>query len=230
MKIDPRTGETTEGFREKGFVPGSFINMLAMLGWNDGTEQEIFSLDELVQKFSIERVHKGGAKFDYEKARWYNHQYLQRMSDAEIATLARPYVEAHGGQTDDAYLTKIAALIKDRLTLLGDFWEHSHFFFQTPENIDLTAVKDKWNDTKKAFFESWINELDSINTWNHDTLEQSFNAQMEKHGLKKGDVLLPLRIMLVGGKYGPSVFLIAELIGKEETVKRINTSVRSAAM
>ncbi|WP_276132688.1 glutamate--tRNA ligase [Polluticoccus soli] len=222
--MDPRTGDKTEGFREKGFLPEAFVNLLAMLGWNAGTEQEIFSLQELVEKFSIDRVHKGGAKFDYEKAKWYNHQYIQRLSDEQLATLAEPYVEAHGGSDNREMLVKVAGLIKERLTLVGDFWEQGHFFFQTPE-MDASQIKDKWNDTKKAFFEAWATEISGMSTWEHTALEQSFNAQMEKHGLKKGDVLLPLRIMLVGGKYGPGVFMIAEVIGKEETVKRIHNAI-----
>jgi glutamyl-tRNA synthetase len=222
---DPKTGEVVEGFREKGFLPEAFVNLLAMLGWNAGTEQEIFSLQELVEKFSIDRVHKGGAKFDYEKAKWFNHQYIQRLSDAQLATLAEPFVEAHGGSDDKTLLTKVAGLIKERLTLVGDFWEQGHFFFQTPEITDIAPIKDKWNDTKKAFFEGWASEISGLTNWEHTALEQSFNAQMEKHGLKKGDVLLPLRIMLVGGKYGPGVFMIAEVIGKDETVKRIHNAI-----
>lgn len=222
---DLRTGETTEGFREKGFLPEAFVNMLAMLGWNDGSEQEIFSLHELVQKFSIDRVHKGGAKFDYEKAKWFNHQYLQRTDDSRLAQLVRPYIETHGVNPDEAYLAKVCGLIKERCTLLPDFWEQGHFFFETPAKVDTASIKDKWNDTKKAFFESWITALETLPNWDHTVLEQSFNSCMEQHGLKKGDVLLPLRIMLVGGKYGPGVFVIAEMIGKEETVKRIKNII-----
>lgn len=221
---DPRTGDETHGFRERGFLPDAFLNILAVLGWNDGTEQEIFSMDELIEKFSMERVHKGGAKFDFEKAKWYNHQYLQRKTDEELAALARPYIAAQGINADDNYLQKIVALIKERCTLLPDFWEQGHFFFKTPESIDSAAIKDKWNDTKKAFFEGWLNSFDSI-TWSHDALEAGFNEQMQAHGLKKGDVLLPLRIMLVGGKFGPGVFDIAAMIGKEETKKRINSAI-----
>jgi glutamyl-tRNA synthetase len=221
---DPKTGETTEGFKEKGFLPGAFINLLAMLGWNDGTEQELFSLDELIQRFSMDRVHKGGAKFDYEKAKWFNHQYLQRLPDTELAALAKPYIAPHVLGIDNAYLTKIVALIKERCTLLPDFWEQGHFFFQTPESIDAAAIKEKWNDNKKAFFQSWTAQLGSL-TWDHATLEQNFNELMPQYGLKKGDVLLPLRIMLVGAKYGPGVFHIAELIGLDETVKRINNAI-----
>lgn len=224
---DPKTNETTKGFREMGFLPQAFVNMLAMLGWNPGTEQEIFSLDELVQKFSMTRVHKGGAKFDFEKAKWFNHQYIQRTDNAVLAELAKPYIDAELNKLPaDLRLTTydlrlIVSLVKDRCTLLSDFWTQAHFFFATPEIIEMTAIKDKWNDQKQQFFTAWANILESSPTWSHDALEAGFNELMPVHNLKKGDVLLPLRIMLVGAKYGPGVFAIAELIGKNETVKRV---------
>jgi glutamyl-tRNA synthetase len=218
---DPKSGETTEGFREKGFLPEAFLNVLVMLGWNDGTEQEVFSLDEMVQKFSMERVHKGGAKFDYEKAKWYNQQYILAKPDAELTPLVKPFIEQHGVAVDDVFLTQVIAQVKERCHLLADFWEQGHFFFTTPEIKELQAIKDKWTDAKKAFFESWAASLDSANDWNLAALEEQFNEQMLQAGLKKGDVLLPLRIMLVGGKYGPHVFNIVEMIGREETKKRI---------
>lgn len=221
---DPKTGETTHGFRERGFLPEAFVNILAMLGWNAGTEQELFSIDELIQQFSITRVHKGGAKFDFEKAKWFNHQYIQRKSDTELADLAKPYIMQHGVIPDDIYLARVAGLIKERCTLLPDFWEQGHFFFQTPEIMELNAIQEKWNEQKKLFFESWVASLDKAE-WTHDALEASFNEALTAHGLKKGDVLLPLRIMLVGGKYGPGVFVIAEMIRKDETAKRINSTL-----
>ncbi len=217
---DPKTGETTEGFRERGFLPEAFINMLAMLGWNSGTEQEIFSLDELVKTFSMSRVHKGGAKFDFEKAKWFNHQHIQAKNGPELVPLVKPFIEKQGVTVDDAYLVQVIDLIKERCTLLPDFWEQGHFFFVTPQITELQAVKDKWNEAKKAFFESWTAGLNSA-TWHHEALEQHFNEHIAQHGLKKGDAMLPLRIMLVGGKYGPGVFNICELIGLEETKKRI---------
>jgi glutamyl-tRNA synthetase len=222
---DPRTNETTYGFREMGFMPQAFVNMLAMLGWNSGTEQEIFSIEELIHKFSIERVHKGGAKFDFEKAKWFNHQYIQHADDATLTQLARPYIDAQGVKVNDAYLQKIVALIKDRCTLLPDFWHQGHFFFTTPIDFDISSIKEKWNDQKKAFFVSWVNSLNNTGEWDHASLEQNFNKHLESNGLKKGDILLPLRIMLVGGKYGPGVFVISETIGREETILRINNAL-----
>lgn len=235
-RTDPKTGERTEGFKERGFLPEAFVNMLALLGWNGGTEQELFSMEELIKTFSIERVHKGGAKFDYEKAKWFNHQYIIKKTDEELAVLIKPFIEAsfvssEGGMTSDdklssVYLAKVAGLIKERCHLLSDFWEQGHFFFQTPEVTDEALIRDKWNDAKKAFFENWINGFDNIVDWKHDASEASFNEQMAVSGLKKGDVLLPLRVMLVGGKYGPGVFHIAELIGKEETRKRVERVIK----
>ena len=224
---DPKTGDTTKGFKEIGFLPEAFVNMLAFLGWNAGGEQEIFSIEELIEKFSIERVHKGGAKFDYEKAKWFNHQYIQHASDEKLLPLVKPYFEKEGVVATDAYLQQVIGLIKERCTLLPDFVQQGHFFFTTPNEIDIPSIAAKWDEKKKQFFEAWINALGNITDWNHAILEQSFNESMEKHGLKKGEVLLPLRIMLVGGKYGPGVFVIAEMIGKEETVKRLQNALKA---
>ncbi|MGE5518576.1 MAG: glutamate--tRNA ligase, partial [Candidatus Dadabacteria bacterium] len=130
---DPRTGETTEGFREKGFVPEAFINMLAMLGWNDGTDQEIFTLTELVERFSIEKVHKGGARFDYEKAKWFNHEWIKKIDNDRLRLEIKKVFQQQGITVkDDNYLQNVIALVKDRCTLLNDFWEHSSFFFRSP--------------------------------------------------------------------------------------------------
>jgi len=224
---DPKTNEVTKGFREMGFLPEAFVNMLAMLGWNSGTEQEIFSLDELVHKFSIERVHKGGAKFDFEKAKWFNHQYIQHTDNTTLAKLAKPYIDAglSTGNSQLELLNTVIPLIKDRCTLLPDFWTQGHFFFTTPEIKEEGAIKEKWNEQKQQFFASWANILSGLANWNQSDIEASFNEELPKYGLKKGDVLLPFRIMLVGGKYGPGVFIISEVIGKEETIKRIRSVI-----
>jgi len=224
---DPKSSETTTGFKERGFMPEAFVNMLALLGWNDGSGQEIFTIEELIQKFSIERVHKGGAKFDYEKAKWFNHQYIQHAGDERLLPLVKPYFEKEGIAIDDTYLMKVIHLIKERCTFLADFVPQGRFFFETPKEIDLPSIQGKWDDNKKQFFEAWVNSFDSINNWEHTNLEQGFNTMLEQYGLKKGDVLLPLRIMLVGGKFGPGVFIIAEMIGKDEAVKRVKNTLLS---
>lgn len=220
---DPKTNELIKGFRELGFLPEAFINLLAMLGWNDGTEQELFTLDELIQKFSLERVHKGGAKFDFEKAKWFNHEWIKKLPADSLLQVVKPFLAEKGiTASSDEYLQKVIDLVKDRCTLLADFYDQSKFFFETPTQLDLNAVKPKWNEEKKVFFEAAIDELRAAGNWKGAELETLFKALAAQKNIKPGDVLLPLRIMLVGGKFGPGVFDIAELIGKEETLKRIN--------
>jgi glutamyl-tRNA synthetase len=219
---DPKTGELIEGFREKGFLPEAFINFLALLGWNDGTEQEIFTKEELIQKFSIERVHSGGAKFDYEKAKWFNHEWIKRSEIRHLMPEVKKILASKKIETnDEIYLKKIIALVKDRCTLLTDFYDQSHFFFKAPEEYDLNAVKPKWNEAKKRFFESLIEELKAIDAWESAFIENDFKKLAAMQNIKPGELQLPFRIMLVGGKFGPPVFEIAVTLGKEETVQRI---------
>lgn len=224
---DPKNNELTEGFKEKGFLPDAFINMLAVLGWNDGTEQEIYSLDEMIKNFSMERVHKAGAKFDYEKAKWYNHEWIKKL-DAKKYKLTVEEIFNSAGITinDDAYFEKILQLVKDRCTMLTDFIQQASFFFSTPVQLDVDAVKTKWNDEKKNFFIAYTEKLQLISNWNLVTLETVFKELAADKNIKPGDLQLPLRIMLVGGKFGPPVFQIAELIGKAETILRIENAIK----
>ena len=220
--LDPKSNELIKGFRELGFLPEAFINLLAMLGWNDGTAQELFTLDELVQKFSMERVHKGGAKFDFEKAKWFNHEWIKKLPVANYQPQVKAILEEKGLKiTDETYLSKVLTLVKDRCTLLTDFYDQSVFLFKTPEKIDIDAIKPKWNEDKKNFFIAASDELRAASDWTAAALEVSFKALATQKGIKPSEVLLPLRVMLVGGKFGPGVFDIAELIGKAETIKRI---------
>jgi glutamyl-tRNA synthetase len=223
---DPKTGELTEGFREKGFLPEAFINMLAMLGWNDGTEQELFSLEELVQRFSIEKVHKGGAKFDYEKAKWFNHEWIKKLPASAYKDQVKRSFAVNGlNITDDGYFEKVLNLVKDRCTLLNDFWEHSSFFFKAPKEYDTASFRVKWNEDKRTFFTAYAKSLHSVSDWNAVTLEALFKQLAEQSSIKAGELQLPMRIMLVGGKFGPPVFNIAEVLGKEETVDRIEKAL-----
>ncbi len=220
---DPKTGETIEGFRERGFLPQAFVNMLAMLGWNDGTEQELFSLDDLIQTFSIEKVHKGGARFDFEKAKWFNHEWIKKLPVANYKAEVKKVFKNNGLQiTDDEYLEKVISAVKERCTLLSDFWSQSYFFFKAPEKIDTTAVKAKWNTDKSDFFKTFSKSLTSISDWTAVSLENLFKQLAEQANIKPGELQLPLRLMLVGEKFGPPVFEIAAILGKEETVSRIH--------
>jgi glutamyl-tRNA synthetase len=225
---DPKTGEVTEGFKERGFLPQAFVNMLAMLGWNDGTDREILSLDELIQNFSIEKVHKGGAKFDYEKAKWFNHEWIKKLPVDSYKQQVKKYFAEKGLHiTDDASFESVLDLVKDRCTLLTDFWEHSYFFFKAPAEYDTAPIQAQWNENKKNFFNLFTTAIKSIDSWNAGMLETSFKQLAEQASIKPGELQLPLRIMLVGGKFGPPVFNIAEVLGKKETIDRINSALMS---
>jgi len=222
---DPATGDITKGFKEIGFLPEAFINMLAVLGWNDGTEQEIFSLAELIEKFSIERVHKAGAKFDFEKAKWFNHEWIKKLPALNYKSEVKQIFIDKGIEiNDDVYLEKVMELIKERCTLLPDFYTQGIFFFEAPKTFDEASVKPKWNDAKKDFFITLNNKLQSLTQFNALEIENVFKELAIEKNIKPGELQLPLRIMLVGGKFGPPVFVIAETIGKEETIKRITTA------
>ncbi len=225
---DPKSGELTEGFRERGFLPEAFVNLLAMLGWNDGTEKEIFSLEELVQAFTIEKVHKGGAKFDFEKAKWFNHEWIKRADVSSYRQQVKEIFHAKGlNISDENYFEKVLQLVKDRCTVLTDFYEHASFFFKSPHDYDTIPIKAKWNSGKYEFFKQYAKSLASISGWDAATLEMFFKQQAETVGIKPGELQLPLRIMLVGGKFGPPVFEIAETLGKEETIYRIDKAVEA---
>ena len=222
---DPKTGEITKGFREMGYLPEAFINMLALLGWNDGTEQELFTMDELIEKFSIERVSKAGAKFDFEKAKWFNHEYIKKSETERLKPEILEILKANGRSVDDNdQLNKVIGLVKDRLTFLQDFWEQASFFFEAPKEYDLNAVKPKWNEDKTAFFNEFKNTLNEGFS-SAAELEASFKELAQTKNLKVGELMLPLRVMLVGGKFGPGVFDIAEALGKEETMQRIDNAL-----
>ena len=223
---DPKTNELTEGFKEKGFLPEAFINLLALLGWNDGTEQEIFTKEELIGKFSIERVHSGGAKFDYEKAKWFNHEWIKKSTvDSLQSTVMSLLLEKGITAIDGSILYKVIGLVKDRCTLLTDFYDQSYFFFKSPEKWDVDAVKPKWDESKQLFFAEVIRNYELNNDWKAITLENSFKEIAAVNQIKPGEALLPLRVMLVGGKFGPGVFDIAEILGKGETISRIKKAL-----
>jgi glutamyl-tRNA synthetase len=224
---DPKTNELTEGFKEKGFLPQAFINLLAVLGWNDGTEQEIYSMEELIEHFSMNRVHVVGAKFDYEKAKWFNHEWIKRLPVKNYSTEVKALLENTGIVIeDDKKFEQILELIKDRCILLNDFVEQASFFFKTPETIDTAAISLKWNEQKNLFFIQLIKAFELMQFWQHEELEKEFKEIAAANELKPGELLLPFRIMLVGGKFGPPVFNIAEILGKDETIKRIENTLK----
>ncbi|MGH2553685.1 MAG: glutamate--tRNA ligase [Chitinophagaceae bacterium] len=219
---DPKTGDLFEGFKEKGFLSEAFINILALLGWNDGTDKEIFSKVELIDKFSMDRVHSNGAHFDYEKAKWFNHEWIKRFEVSSLKFEVKTLLSQNGiTVADESLMEKVIELVKDRCTLLIDFVQQSYFFFKAPETLDVDAVKPKWNEDKKKFFDAYIEKLQPAVEWNAASLENFFKELAVEMNIKPGELQLPFRIMLVGGKFGPPVFNIAEILGKEETMRRI---------
>jgi glutamyl-tRNA synthetase len=224
--FDAKTGELTPGFRELGFLPEAFVNLLAMLGWNDGSDNEIFSLDELVEKFSLDCVSKAGAKFDFEKAKWYNAEWIKKLN-AESLKLKVIEVFAEKSITiaDNDYLLKVIDAVKERCVLLGDFYTQASYFFNIPVEYDVNSVKPKWNEAKNEFFKTLLVMLRNEASIDTVAFEAQFKTLMEEKSLKAGDVMLPFRIMLVGGKFGPHVFDIAALLGKDETIKRVELAL-----
>ena len=217
----------SSGYREKGFFPETVINFLALLGWNDGTEQELFSLEELVQKFDLNRVHKSGAKFDPEKNKWFNHQYLVKQNDADLAKAFASIVAEKG---IDSYgmtkLEKIVSLIKERAHFVSEFWELSDFFFQIPTAYDEKARKN-WKEETPTLMQELISVLGEITDFSSLNIETIVKDWMTKNEIGMGKVMQPFRLSLVGALKGPHLFDIVELIGKEETIARINKAINS---
>ena len=223
--IDPQTEEKADGFKDVGFLPEAFLNMLAMLGWNDGTDQEIFSVEEMISKFSLDRIHKGGAKFDYEKAKWYNAEWIKKSNAEFLLPYVKAVFEDKGIKEEDNYLLKVIDLVKERCHLLTDFYEHSIFFFQAPQEFDLASVQPKWNTEKIDFFKAFIAVINAQDVFESASLETNFKALATEKNIKIGELMLPFRIMLVGGKFGPQVFDIATQIGKQESIARIDKAL-----
>ena len=220
---DPKINDITKGFKEIGFLPEAFINLLAVLGWNDGTEQEIFTKEELIEKFSIEKVHKGGAKFDFEKAKWFNHEWIKKLKVESYKLKVKEIFEGKGITiTDDARFEKVLELVKERCILLPDFFEQAHFFFLSPKAYDEASVKPKWDDAKKDFFTQLAADLANKEIWEIPGIENTFKELATAKNIKLGELQMIFRVLLVGSKMGPGVFVIAEAIGKDETISRIN--------
>ena len=225
---DPNTNELTEGFKEKGFLPEAFINLLAVLGWNDGSEQEIFTMDELIEKFSIDRVHKAAAKFDFEKAKWFNHEWIKKLKVESLKLKVKDVLLTDGiAISDESLLEKTIELVKDRCSLLTDFVQQAGFFFRPPVSFDEAAVKPKWDDSKKEYFESLINKLREENDFTIENIELLFKNLAVEKNIKVGELQMIFRVMLVGSKIGPAVFVIAEAIGKDETTNRIKKAINT---
>jgi glutamyl-tRNA synthetase len=218
-------GETAKGYREEGYYPEAFVNMLALLGWNPGTEKEIFSMDELIREFSIERVHKAGSRFDPEKAKWFNHYYLQQRSNNQLALEFRDYLRAQGYHHDIGDLETIVGLVKERVSFVRDIWNESDFFFRRPDSYDKDVIRKRWLPDTPAQLRELKSVLEGIDKFTPENTEQAVKTWIAKKGYNTGAVMNAFRLVIVGASRGPHLFNIISWIGKEETFNRIDKGI-----
>lgn len=218
---DPATGETSAGFREKGFIPEAVINFLAFVGWNPGTEQEIFSKEELIQAFSMERVSKAGARFDFEKAKWYNQQYLKKISEEELLQTVKPMILAKGWQASDEYLIKYIRLIRDRAVFVNEIPDLGYYFFEDIKDYDMATIQKKWKPERKDIFQQLKNDFNALANFSHDALEGIVKSFLTANSIGMGEVMPILRIALCGTMQGPPIYEVMEMMGKEKVVSRL---------
>ncbi len=224
---DPSTNEISSGYREKGYFPEAFINMLAFLGWNPGTEQELFSLEELVSEFKLERVGKAGAKFDADKTKWFNQQYLRMKSNETLAALFMPYVEEAGYKADLDYLASVCGMMKERASFITEMTGEASYFFTAPDSYDEKTTRKKWKDHSADLMRDWVTELKGLEKFDDEYIESSFKAFLEKRELGIGAVLPLFRLLVTGKGMGPSMFSIASLIGQEEVISRMEEGINA---
>ena len=218
-------GETAKGYREDGYYTEAFINMLALLGWNPGTEQEIFSMDELIDAFSIDRVGKSGSRFDPEKAKWFNHQYLQKKTNNHLALEFREFLRARGYQIDIIRVETLIGLIKERVSFVKDIWEQTDFFFKAPETYDQEAVKKRWKDDSAILLKELRSLLAGTSDFSASSTEEVIKGWIEKNNYNTGAIMNAFRLVIVGALKGPHMFDIISWIGKDETLRRIDQGI-----
>ena len=223
----PATGDTARGYREDGYLAEAFINMLALLGWNPGTEQEIFSMEELIEAFSLERVSKAGARFQPDKAKWFNAQYFRSLGREELAKLYQPILREHGIETTDELAGKAAEIMKERVTLVTDLWDLTSFFFVAPTEYEEKLVKKQWKGANPAMLAELRGVLAAIEDFSKENTESVVRAWLEERGYALGQVMNTLRLALVGAGKGPGMFDVTEFIGREECLRRIDNLINN---
>jgi glutamyl-tRNA synthetase len=220
-----QTNEVSRGYKEDGYFADAFINMLAFLGWNPGTEQEIFSLDELIKEFDLKRVSKSGAKFNPDKTKWFQQQYMQTKSDTELTDFFIPILEEKGISSEKSFVKKVVSLIKERAIFVEDFWELSSFFFETPTEYDEKASKKNWKETTPDLMKELIEVIKSIKGFSSENSEKFIKEWISGKEIGFGKVMQPLRLSLVGKLAGPHLFDIMAMIGKNETINRLENAI-----
>lgn len=223
---DPKTGDISSGYRESGYLPEAVVNFLALLGWNPGTDQEMFSMEELINLFSIDRISKSGARFNYEKGKWFNHEYLQKRSDEEVAHMFEPILKEKGVQCSFDKLVYIVSLVKERITFPSELWDQTDFFFQAPTAYDEKSLKKRWKTESPQYLRELVDVLNGIDDYSKVVEnEQLVLDWVASKGYNLGTVMNSFRITLVGAAKGPHIFNIIDILGKEETIARVNRAL-----
>ncbi len=222
---DPKTAEVASGYREAGYLPEAVVNFLALLGWNPGNDQELMSMDELISLFDLQRCSKSGAKFDYEKGKWFNHQYLQQHSDSDVAAMFLPLLQAKGHDCDLERLTRIVGLVKSRVNFVNELWEQIAFFFEAPEEYEEKSVRKRWTENMGVTMGELIEILRSLPTMESHAAEEVVLGWITEKGYHMGNVMNAFRLAVVGYCKGPHMFDISEIMGREETIRRIEKAI-----
>ncbi len=228
---DSKSGEISSGYREAGYLPDAVVNFLALLGWNPGDDTEIMSMAELIERFSFEHCSKAGAKFDFEKGKWFNHKYLQELTDARLAELFKPVLAENGvAGFSDEYITRAVSMVKGRANFVKDLWEQSRFFFVAPTEYDPKAVKKRWSEETPRIMAELIEVLDNMDDFSSAVAEPVVLDWIAEKGYHLGNVMNAFRLTVVGECKGPHMFDITELLGKEETVRRIKLGIERISL
>ncbi len=227
---DPKSGEVSSGYRESGYLPEAVVNFLALLGWNPGDDTEIMSMDELIAKFSLDHCSKSGAKFDFEKGKWFNHKYIQEVADADLAEMFKPILVEKGVAVEnysDEYITRAVSMVKDRVNFVRDLWDVTSFLFVAPTEYEEKAVKKRWKEDSPAVMTELVEVLRGLEDFSCAAAEPAVLGWITEKGYHMGNVMNAFRLTVVGECKGPHMFDITELIGKEETVKRVLAGVEN---
>lgn len=225
---DPKSGEISSGYREAGYLPEAVVNFLALLGWNPGDDTEIMSMEQLIEKFSLDHCSKSGAKFDFEKGKWFNHKYIQNVADAELAQIFKPILKENGVNPDDfsdEYIIRAVSMVKDRVNFVRDLWDVTRFFFVAPTEYEEKAVKKRWKEDSPTVMTELAELLNGFDDFTCAAAEPAVLGWITDKGYHMGNVMNAFRLTVVGECKGPHMFDITELLGKEETVKRVLAGV-----
>ena len=222
---DPKSGELSSGYRERGYFPEAVVNILALLGWNPGTEQEILSMDDLIKLFNISHISKSGAKFNVEKAKWFNHEYMQMHSDEEVAAMFQPFLDEHGIKADHDYVVKVCGMMKERINFISEMWDTTSYFFVAPTEYDPAAIKKRWKPGMTTHMAKVIEILNSV-PFEYDAIHKALlDDYIVGNQLNMGQVMNSLRLAVVGKTVGPDMLTLVMMLGKEETIRRVQRAI-----